>query len=134
MDLNIKIKGRKLWMLCAVLVIGIVAAGCDYFVDSVEQPASAVAGTRIQVLVKPRVTVQGDPWNTPIIFGFCVPRGWKVKENNLKVSYIYDLEGGPVRQMTPVADNELATNGDGLTWVEAFKKQYGNGGNFVDDI
>ncbi|RVU02608.1 DUF4961 domain-containing protein [Mucilaginibacter limnophilus] len=139
MNLNIRIKGKTLWMVCATLVIGIMVAACAYFVDGVEQPDSATAGSRITVKVKLRVqpvnVASGNPpWNSPIIFGFCVPRGWKVKEHDLKLTYVFDQGDGKPHPMSPVQDNAPATQPEGLTWAEAFKNQYGNGGNFVDDV
>ncbi|MEO6497758.1 MAG: DUF4961 domain-containing protein [Mucilaginibacter sp.] len=131
----LRIKGKGLWSLCAVLLIGVLIASCDYFINSVTQPLTAKANTFINVKVSTTIKAQGnDAPLTSMIFGILVPKGWDLRNDaNISVKYTGSLEDN-VTSMQRVPSNTLATNGNGLTWEEAFKKQYGTGGNFIDDV
>jgi hypothetical protein len=128
---HLHIKGKNLWRACACLILGIVLACCGEEITGVDQPATATAGSTVPITVHINIPTAGNGGPDNLIFGFLVPKGWKAAQNT-KVTYNSPALGGG--NMTLLTDATLPKNGGGLTWPAYMKKNFGIGGNLIDDM
>jgi hypothetical protein len=123
------IKGSKLWMICAVVVLAVVLACCCTQIVSVTQPESATAGSIVPITLNIAVSCNSSG-TANFIMGFLVPNGWNASANTT-VTYASTKGNG---NMVLVPANTLAPNGNGLTWPALLMQQFGLAGNLVADM
>jgi hypothetical protein len=124
------IKGKNLWKLCALVVLGIALACCGEQITSVDQPSTAAVGSVVPITVHCDIPTVGDGGPDYLIFGFLVPKGWKAAQNTT-INYTSKQGNGT---MSLIPDGTLPKNGGGLNWPAYMKKTFGNGGNLIDDV
>ncbi|HEX3383597.1 MAG TPA: DUF4961 domain-containing protein [Mucilaginibacter sp.] len=131
MKLYLHIKGKRLWQLCALVVLGIALACCGEIITGVDQPDTAVVGSTVTITVHIDIPTAGSGGPDNLIFGFLVPKGWKAAQNTA-ITYTSPTLGDG--NMTLVPSTTLAKNGGGLNWPDDMKKTFGIGGNLIDDM
>jgi hypothetical protein len=133
----LNIKGKYIWRMCALVLLGVVFAYCDFNMGTIAGPAEAVANTSVTFDVPVTVNSNEDQ-SASIIFGVLVPTGWNIREGNrVKVQYSgTPINGTQTMSLLPASSPNV--NGDasvqGLTWSQAFRKKFGLEGNFLDDM
>ncbi len=133
----IKIKGRNLWKLCMLAVLGISLTCCYVLVEKIDQPTTAVAGQTITINLRDSVNTQistnQSPYPQPsnFVLAFLAPKGWDVADNNnMTVSYTSSLGNGNM-QLMPASAIEPNSK---LTWAKAATAKFGIGKNLVNDV
>ncbi|RYE19780.1 MAG: DUF4961 domain-containing protein [Sphingobacteriales bacterium] len=131
----IHIKGAKLWMLCAVAVIGVVITCCTTKITSVQEPTNAVIGDIINVKLNvdfTQVINLDPPYPANYVVAILAPKGWKISENTA-ITYTSNKGNGKMRPMDPARLEPTQAN-NGLTWSQSLKAKFNIGGNLVDDV
>lgn len=131
MRLHLRIKGKRIWQLCALVVLGVVLACCGEIITGVDQPDTATVGSVVPITVHIDIPTVGSGGPDYLIFGFLVPKGWKAAENTT-ITYTSPTLGDG--NMTLIPNTTLAKNGGGLNWPDDMKKTFGIGGNLIDDM
>jgi len=131
MKLYLRIKGKRIWQVCALAVLGIALACCGEIITGVDQPAAATVGETVPITVHIDIPTVGDGGPDNLIFGFLVPKGWKAAQNTT-ITYTSPTLGDGV--MTLIPNTTLAKNGGGLNWPDDMKKTFGIGANLIDDM
>ncbi|MEO6150850.1 MAG: DUF4961 domain-containing protein [Mucilaginibacter sp.] len=132
---HIHIKGVKLWMLCAVMVIGVAITFCTTKITSVEEPSTAVIGETINVKLTVDFTAVinlDPPYLANYVVAILAPKGWKIAENTA-ITYTSNKGNGKMRLLDPTRLEPTQAN-NGLTWPQSLKSKFGIGGNLVDDV
>ncbi|SFW84398.1 DUF4961 domain-containing protein [Chitinophaga sancti] len=126
---RLKIKGRKIWMLSALLLIGIVFSFCHIKIAKVTIPASAKVGdvVPIQLDIDESCNSGGSD---RLILGVLMPKGWKGTQN-MTATY-KSSKGDGSFTMVPVTT--LAAHGDGKNWPDYMRATFGIAGNLIDDM
>jgi len=134
---HIKIKGRNLWKLCMLVVLGISLACCFVIVNNIDQPTTATAGQTITITLRDSVSTQintgQNPYPQPsnFVLAFLAPKGWDVtNNNNMVVSYTSTIGNGNM-QLMPASAIEPNLK---LPWVQAATTKFGIGKNLVNDV
>jgi hypothetical protein len=131
MKLNLRIKGKRIWQMCALVVLGVALACCGEIITSVDQPDTATVGSVVPITVHIDIPTVGNGGPDYLIFGFLVPKGWKAAQNTT-ITYTSPTLGDGT--MTLIPNTTLAKNGNGLNWPDDMKKTFGIGGNLIDDM
>ena len=129
MSLFLPIKGSRLWKLCAVIILAVVLACCCTQITSVDQPDTAVVGSTVPITLHIAISCNSSG-TANFIMGFLAPNGWNAA-GNTTVTYNSSKGNG---NMVLIPSSTLAPNGNGLTWPQELKKQFGNAGNLIDDV
>ena len=128
--LQINIKGRSLWYLCAMLVMAIVITCCSIQDFTISQPDTAVVGSTIDIKVHFKFSNITGGKTENFVFGFLAPKGWAVAQN-AKIKYHSTAGDG---NLVLMPSTTLEPQSNGLTWPAALKKKFGIGGNLIDDM
>ena len=128
--LQIKIKGRGFWYVCAMFVMGIVITCCSIQNFSVVQPDTAVVGSNVDFKVHFKFSNIFASRTENFVFGFLVPKGWDAAHNT-KIKYSSSAGDG---NLVLMPSTTLEPQGNGLNWSAAMKKKFGIGGNLIDDM
>jgi hypothetical protein len=131
MKLHLRIKGKRIWQLCALVALGVTLACCGEIITGVDQPDTAPDGSIVPITVHIDIPTAGNGGPDYLIFGFLVPKGWKAAENTT-ITYTSPTLGDG--NMTLIPSTTLAKNGGGLNWPDDMKKTFGIGGNLIDDM
>ncbi|MDB5144018.1 MAG: hypothetical protein JWQ66_2731 [Mucilaginibacter sp.] len=129
MGTYLHIKRSRLWKICAMILVGIVLACCCTQITSVDQPASATAGTTVPITLHINISCNSSG-TANFIMGFLAPNGW-VPGKNTTVTYTSSKGSG---NMVLVPAGTIAPNSNGLTWPQLLKQKFGNAGNLIDDV
>jgi hypothetical protein len=137
MKQHLHIKGKNLWKVCALAIMGIIITCCVIDVTSINQPATATAGQTISITLHDSVTTNiggSGVESAAYVLCFLAPKGWAAAQN-AKVSYTSSLGNGNMVLM-PAGVIEPASSGAGtnLNWVNAVTAKYGIGKNLVSDV
>jgi hypothetical protein len=126
---RLNIKGRKIWMLSALLLIGIVFSFCHIKISKVTIPASAKVGevVPIQLDIDESCNSGGSD---RLILGVLMPKGWKGTQN-MTATYKSSKGDG---SFTMVPLTTLAAHGDGKNWPDYMRATFGIAGNLIDDM
>ncbi|WP_343671066.1 DUF4961 domain-containing protein [Chitinophaga sp.] len=126
---RLNIKGRKIWMLSALLLIGIVFSFCHIKITKVTIPASAKVGdvVPIQLDIDESCNSSGSD---RLILGVLMPKGWKGTQN-MTATYRSSKGDG---SFTMVPLTTPAAHGDGKNWPDYMRATFGIAGNLIDDM
>ena len=124
------IKGKGLWKFCAFVTLAILLACCGEEIQSVDQPATAVAGSTITVKVSVNIPTASNGGPDNLVLGILVPKAWNIRQNTT-ITY-----SGPTGSgiMTVIPESVLPKNGNGLTWAAYMKQTFKIAGNLIDDM
>jgi hypothetical protein len=131
MKLYLRIKGKRIWQVCALLILGVALACCGEIITGVDQPDTATVGQVVPITVHIDIPTVGNGGPDYLIFGFLVPKGWKAAQNTTITYSSQTLGNG---NMVLVPNTTLAKNGNGLNWPDDMKKTFGIGPNLIDDM
>jgi hypothetical protein len=131
MKLYLRIKGKRIWQLCALIILGVALACCGEIITGVDQPSVATVGQVVPITVHIDIPTAGNGGPDYLIFGFLVPKGWKAAQNTT-ITYKSETLGNG--NMVLVPNTTLAKNGGGLNWPDDMKKTFAIGGNLIDDM
>lgn len=129
MKIPLHIKGKNLWRLCTLIVICIVLSCCYTIITSVDQPASAVVGSTVNITVHVNNSCNSSG-TAHVVFGFLTPRGWSTAQN-AKITYSSTKGNG---NMVLIPSTTLAPNSNGVNWPTYMKATFGNAGNLINDV
>jgi hypothetical protein len=139
--LHINIKGKKLWKICALVIMAIFITCCFVDVLSIDQPITATAGDTIPITLNDSTffNISINYPNCPCpnfedanyIFGLLAPTGWAAS-TNAKISYTSTLGNGNMVLMP--ANAVEPDNGKGLNWPAAALAKFGVRKNLVKDV
>ncbi|MDB5123189.1 MAG: hypothetical protein JWP94_1318 [Mucilaginibacter sp.] len=129
MKTTLHIKGRNLWILCTLVVLGIALSCCYTIIVSVDQPATAVVGSTVNIVVNVKNSCNSSG-TAHFVFGFLAPKGWKTSQN-AKITWASTKGNG---NMVLIPSTTLAPNSNGLSWPDYMKATFGNVGNLIDDV
>lgn len=133
MRTRLRIKGKILWRLCTLVLIGVIFTFCHTYITSVTMPATATVGQTVDIDVLYDLSVNyGDsnPRTANLVLAVLVPKGWKGAQN-MTATYTSDKGNG---NMVMMPAGTIAANTNGLTWEAALKKMFGTAGNLIDDL
>lgn len=129
MKTTLHIKGRNLWILCTLVVLGIALSCCYTIIVSVNQPATAVVGSTVNIVVNVKNSCNSSG-TAHFVFGFLAPKGWKTSQN-AKITWASTKGNG---NMVLIPSTTIAPNSNGLSWPAYMKATFGNAGNLIDDV
>lgn len=133
----LRIKGKNLWKVCALLVMGIAVAACYIQIQNIDQPATATVGQEITIQLTDSINTNiGGSGQTvaAYVLGVLLPKGWNGAANT-KVTYTGDLGNGNMGLM-PSSNIEpsSASAGTNLNWSASMMKKFGIRKNLVNDL
>ena len=126
---RLRIKGRKIWMLAALLVLGIVFSFCHIKISKVTIQSTAQVGDVVPIKLDIDESCNSDG-SDKLILGVLMPKGWNGAKN-LTGTYT-SSKGNGVFEMTPLTT--LAPHGDGKNWPDYMRATFGIAGNLIDDM
>jgi len=133
----LRIKGKNLWKLCALLVMGIAVAACYIQILTIDQPATATVGQTITIQLTDSIhTNIGGSGQTvaAYVLGVLLPKGWNGAANTT-VTYSGDLGSGNMGLMpSSTIEPGSASAGTNLNWPAAMMKKFGIRKNLVNDL
>ena len=121
----------KLMRLTAYLMLFLLAWSC-VFLDDIEYPETATAGETATFSMNVRIEPAEDASNARLVVGYLVPKSWDAA-NNTTVTYTSNVDEG-VQTSSLIPEGNLPKNGNGLTWQEGIKEQFGFGPNVLNDM
>lgn len=133
----LRIKGKNLWKLCALLVMGIAVAACYIQIQSIDQPATATVGQTITIKLTDSINTNiGGSGQTvaAYVLGVLLPKGWNGAANTT-VTYTGDLGSGNMSLMpSSTIEPGSAHAGTNLNWSGSMMKMFGIRKNLVNDL
>lgn len=133
----LRIKGKNVWKLCALLVMGIAVAACYIQIQNINQPATATVGQTITIQLTDSIhTNIGGSGQTvaAYVLGVLLPKGWNGAAN-ATVTYSGDLGSGNMGLMpSNTIEPGAAKNGTNLNWPASMMKTFGIRKNLVNDL
>lgn len=126
---RLNIKGRKIWMLSALLIVAIVFSFCHIKITKVTIPATAQVGDVVPIQLDLDISCNSDG-SDKLIIGVLMPKGWKGTQN-MTATY-NSSKGNGSFTMTPLTT--LAPHGDGKNWPDYMRATFGIAGNLIDDM
>jgi hypothetical protein len=133
---KINIKGKRIWKLCALVVLGVFLACCVYKIYNIQQPASANAGDVVTFVTRDSVqtNIVASPLTTNYVLAILLPKGF-AGAKNCTVSFTSTLGNGNCEVMpNTVLEPESVSQGKNLTWPAACLAKFGIGANLVPDL
>jgi hypothetical protein len=129
---KINIKGRILWKLCALAVLGISLTCCLVEVTSVDQPTTATAKQVVPITLHDSISTQVDngPISANYVFCLLAPKGWAAAQNTT-VTYTSSLGNGSMQLMP---SNIIEPANGKVNWVASATAKFGIGKNLVNDV
>jgi hypothetical protein len=129
MATTLRIKGKRVWLLCALAMIAVVFSYCYIKITNVTIPNTAAVGEVVPItLTIENSCNSGGTAN--VVLCVLMPKGWKGAEN-LTGTYTSSKGNG---NMVPVSTSTAAPNSNGLNWPDYAKKTFGLAGNLIDDM
>jgi len=126
---RLKIKGRKIWMLAALIAVAIVFSFCHIKIAKVTIPASAQVGDIVPIKLDLDISCNSDG-SDKLILGVLMPKGWKGMQN-MTASYT-SSKGNGTFAITPLTT--IAPHADGKNWPDYMRATFGIAGNLIDDM
>jgi hypothetical protein len=126
---RLNIKGRKFWMLSALLIVAIVFSFCHIKITKVTIPATAQVGDVVPIKLDLDLSCNSDG-SEKLILGVLMPKGWKGGQN-MTATYTSSKGNGSF-VMTPLTT--IAPNSDGKNWPDYMRAFFGIAGNLIDDM
>lgn len=126
---RLNIKGQRIWMLSALLLIGIVFCFCHIKITKVTIPASAQVGDVVPIKLDIDVSCNSDG-SDRLVLGVLLPKGWKGAQN-MTATY-QGSKGNGSFSMMPVTT--IAPHSDGKNWPDYMRATFGIAGNLIDDM
>jgi hypothetical protein len=126
---RLNIKGRKIRMLSALLIIAILVSFCHIKITKVTIPATAQVGDVVPVKLDLDISCNSDG-SDKLIIGVLMPKGWKGMQN-MTATYTSSKGNGSF-VMTPLTT--LAAHGEGKNWPDYMRATFGIAGNLIDDM
>lgn len=126
---RLNIKGRKFWMLSALLIVAIVFSFCHIKITKVTIPATAQVGDVVPIKLDLDLSCNSDG-SEKLILGVLMPKGWKGVQN-MTATYTSSKGNGSF-VMTPLTT--IAPNSDGKNWPDYMRAFFGIAGNLIDDM
>jgi hypothetical protein len=123
------IKGKKLWKLCAILVIVIVISCCGTEITELTQPTTATVNHTITIALQTTycTTTTGVG---KLVVAVLMPVGWK-GASNMTMTYSNTSVGNGV--LTPVSST-LAEPQSKVPWATACLNKFGIANNYINDM
>lgn len=131
----LNIKGKNLWKLCALIVLGIAINACYIRIQNINQPATANVNDIITIQLQDTIqtNIGGAGYvNANYVLGMLMPKGWDALHNVQSINYVSGLGNGTMAPM-PLTTIEPA-NGKNLNWPNAMLAKFGIGRNLVNDV
>ncbi|MBL4676930.1 MAG: DUF4961 domain-containing protein [Mucilaginibacter sp.] len=124
---------KKLLRNLTLGMLILLLSNCEFFINSLEQPASANAGDVITAKLDMNFQTQAGPYTNRIVIGILAPRAWKLGQNqNVKITYSGDKGTGT---FVPIAANVVAAKAkNNENWATRMKNRFGVGPNYIDDM
>jgi hypothetical protein len=129
MKVRLHIKGKNLWRLCTLIVLCIVLSCCYTIITGVDQPATAVVGSTVNITVHVNNSCNSGG-TAHFVFGFLTPTGWNTAQN-AKITYTSTKGNG---NMVLIPSTTIAPNSNGVNWPLYMKNTFGNAGNLINDV
>jgi hypothetical protein len=126
---RLNIKGRRIWMLSALLIVAIVFSFCHIKITKVTIPASANVGDVVPIKLDIDVHCNSGG-SDRLVLGVLMPKGWKGSQN-LTATYTGGKGSGTFTVMNPAT---IAPNSNGKNWADYMKATFGIAGNLIDDV
>lgn len=126
---RLNIKGRKFWMLSAMLIVAIVFSFCHIKITKVTIPATAQVGDVVPIKLDLDVSCNSDG-SDKLILGVLMPKGWKGTQN-MTATYT-SSKGDGTFVMTPLTT--VAPHSEGRNWPDYMRATFGIAGNLIDDM
>lgn len=131
------IKGKNLWKLCALFVMGIAVAACYIQIQNIDQPATATVGQTITIKLTDSINTNiGGSGQTvaAYVLGILLPKGWNGAANTT-VTYTGDLGSGNMGLMPSSTIEPGSANANtNLNWPASMMKMFGIRKNLVNDL
>jgi hypothetical protein len=129
MKIRLRIKGKNLWRLCTLVVLCIVLSCCYTIITEVDQPATAVVGSTVNITVHVNNSCNSSG-TAHVVLGFLTPTGWNTAQN-AKITYSSTKGNG---NMVLIPSTTIAPNSNGVNWTTYMKNFFGNAGNLINDV
>ena len=129
MRLRLRIKGKKLWMLCSLVLLAVIFNFCHIQITGVTIPDSAQVGDVVPITLNIDISCNSGGTDN-LVLGVLMPKGWKGAQN-LTGTY-NSSKGSGNMVLTPVATP--APHGNGANWPTYMKSTFGIAGNLIDDM
>ena len=129
MKVRLHIKGKNLWRLCTLIVLCIVLSCCYTIIASVDQPATAVVGSNVNITVNVNNSCNSSG-TAHFVFGFLTPVGWNTAKN-AKITYSSSKGNG---NMVLIPSTVIAPNSNGVNWTTYMMNFFGLAGNLIADV
>lgn len=129
MRTRLRIKGKTLWKLCVLVLLGIAFSFCHTKIINVTMPATATVGQTIDMKLDMEISTNADGSAT-YMCAVLLPKGW-AGSKNLSATYTSGKGNG---NMTFTPTSTIATGSNGLTWPVYLKNKFGLAGNLIDDM
>jgi len=133
--LNIRLKGRKIWMCCALVILGVFLTCCVLQIYDIQQPVTATAGTTVTISTRDSVqtNVSGNNIVANFVVAILLPKGFAGSANTT-VTYTCNLGNGNMELM-PSTVIEPSTQGTtNLSYAASMTAKFGIGNNLVNDL
>jgi hypothetical protein len=133
----LRIKGKNLWKLCALFVMGIAVAACYIQIQNISQPATATVGQTITIQLTDSIqtNITGTGYIVAnYVLGILLPKGFSGAANT-QVSYTSGLGNGNMSLMPATTlEPGSASAGTNLNWPASMMKMFGIRKNLVNDL
>lgn len=134
----LRIKGKNLWKLCALFVMGIAVAACYIQIQNISQPATATVNQTITIQLTDSIQTNiSNSCNCEVaayVLGILLPKGFNGAANT-KVSYTSGLGNGNMSVMpSTTLEPGSASAGTNLNWPASMMKMFGIRKNLVNDL
>ena len=132
---NINIKGRRIWMLCALICLGIFLTCCVLSIYNIQQPVTATAGTTINITTRDSVqtNVQGNPIVANFVIAILLPKGFD-GASNTTVTYTSNLGNGNFELMPSTVIEPSTSGTTNLSYSQSMLAKFGIGNNLINDL
>jgi hypothetical protein len=129
MKTHLHIKGKNIWLISALVLIGISLSCCWLIISSVDQPTTAVVGSTVNIKVNINNSCNSSG-TAHIVFGILAPKGWNLAKN---ATVAYNCTKG-VGNMVLIPSSIINSHAGGLSWSAYMKSFFGLEGNLIDDM
>lgn len=127
MKLFKKIKSKKLLLILSILPL-LVLTQC-VFLESIDQPDTAVAGEDFVVTLHTRYHPNEAGQNVRMVLAILVPKNWNAG-NNASISYTCLNTAFASGNFYKIPDDEIKND---VTWPALMKNKFGVGDNYLSD-
>jgi hypothetical protein len=132
------IKGKNLWKLCALAILGIVINACYIRIQAINQPATATVNQVITITLTDTVqtNIGGTQQETiNYVLGMLMPTGWNAGSSSISTITYTSVYGNGNMAPMPATTVEPSTVGNtNLSWSASLTAHFGIGKNLVNDV